>query len=567
VIEVDAGGVARRRGLVGAAAAVASALVALAAWTLLTPVAVLRQQLNVLQWWSLETCVAIGVVLAVAVLRQLSGRIERQDALAVALPLITGLTLTLAAAPRTNRIFYDEQIYQNIGQNLADLRRAQLCNDGAIQDGRLRCSSAEYNKQPYAYPHLLSVAYQLFGVGPTPAFIVNAAAMGLSICLVYLVVVVLFADRIAAFFAALLFSLTPQQIVWSASAAVEPSASAACVAALLAAAWFVRSRTTVSLAATAVAAAYAIQFRPESLLIVPVIALLIWLCARQEFGERRMWWAGLLFVALASVHVAHTAAIRNEGWGTTQARMSLSYVRGNLMANGWFYLTDRRFPALYSVLALVGLPGRRDWAARLTVAWYFVSFFAVALVFYAGSYNYGADVRYSLATYPPLMIAAGLGLSRVVGWIGQPRLQRAAVAGLAVAVAAQFAWYLPAVRSADDGAWAARADVQFAGSLVRDLPPNAYVLTQNPGMFQVWGVSAGQVSMAVADPARLDALAARYTGGLYFHWNFWCNVEDPVQQRFCTRLLELRTADLVREQRVRDQRFALYRLRASADSP
>ncbi|HEY4609320.1 MAG TPA: hypothetical protein VIH06_08955, partial [Ilumatobacteraceae bacterium] len=109
--------------------------------------------------------------------------------------------------------------------------------------------------------------------------------------------------------------------------------------------------------------------------------------------------------------------------------------------------------------------------------------------------------------------------------------------------------------------------VQFAGSLVRDLPPNAYVLTQNPGMFQVWGVSAGQVSMAVADPARLDALAARYTGGLYFHWNFWCNVEDPVQQRFCTRLLELRTADLVREQRVRDQRFALYRLRASADSP
>ena len=63
-------------------------------------------------------------------------------------------------APRTNRIFYDEQIYQNIGQNLADLRRAQMCNDGTIEDGRLRCSSGEYNKQPYAYPHLLSLVYR-----------------------------------------------------------------------------------------------------------------------------------------------------------------------------------------------------------------------------------------------------------------------------------------------------------------------------------------------------------------------------------------------------------------------
>jgi hypothetical protein len=566
VIRADAAAVSRRRAPIAGLAAIAAGLVALFAWILLTPVPVLRQQLNVSQWWALETCVAVGIALSIAVLREISAHLERRDVLAVALPLMIGVTLTLAVAPRTNRIFYDEQIYQNIGQNFADLRRAQMCNDGAIQGGRLHCSNAEYNKQPYAYPHLLSLVYQLFGVGPAAAFIVNAAAMGLSICLVYLVVIVLFSDRLAAFFAALMMALTPQQLIWSASAAVEPSASAACLAALLAAAWFVRSRSTASLAGTAVAAAYAIQFRPESLLIVPVIVLMLWRGARQEFGRRRMWWAGLLFVGLASVHFAHTAAIRNEGWGTTQARMSLSYVAGNLNANGWFYLADRRFPALYTALALLGLPGRRDGAARLTIAWYFLLFFAIALVFYAGSYNYGADVRYSLATYPPLMIAAGLGSSRLIGWLAGVRLQPVAVAGLVAAIALQFGWYLPVVTSADDGAWAARADVQFAGSLVKDLPPNAYVLTQNPGMFQVWGVSAGQVSLAVADPARLDALAAQYTGGLYFHWNFWCNVQDPVQQRFCTRILELRTGDLVREQRVRDQRFALYRLGRSAVS-
>ena len=40
------------------------------------------------------------------------------------------------------------------------------------------------------------------------------------------------------------------------------------------------------------------------------------------------------------------------------------------------------------------------------MAWYFCPVLRDALVFYAGSYNYGADVRYSLATYPPLMIWA-----------------------------------------------------------------------------------------------------------------------------------------------------------------
>ena len=64
----------------------------------------------------------------------------------------SALALTLFVAPRTNRIFYDEQIYQGIGQNLADLRLAQMCNDGSVEYGRLQCASGEYNKQPYAYP-------------------------------------------------------------------------------------------------------------------------------------------------------------------------------------------------------------------------------------------------------------------------------------------------------------------------------------------------------------------------------------------------------------------------------
>jgi hypothetical protein len=130
---------------------------------------------------------------------------------------------------------------------------------------------------------------------------------------------------------------------------------------------------------------------------------------------------------------------------------------------------------------------------------------------------------------------------------------------VAAALAFQFLWYMPVVRATTEEAWAARADVRFAETLVGSLPPNSYVLTHNPGMFHLWGINAGQMSLIVDQPGRLPILAARYAGGVYLHWNFWCNVADPVQQSFCHRAREIGTTSLVREYRERDQRFALYR--------
>ena len=536
-------------------------LAALLTWVLRTPGPSLREQLKILQFWSLESCVFLGLAVSTVALQDVPRLLDRRDILRMALLMAVALGLTVGLPPRTNRIYYDEQIYQNAGQNLADLRRAQMCNDGTVQHGRLRCSSGEYNKQPYAYPHLLSLAYRLFGVGTTTAFVLNAIVMAVTVGLLYLLVFILFSDRIAAFFAALLLALTPEQLVWSASAAVEPSAALACVAALLAAACFVRSRSTASLDGVALASAYAVQFRPESFLIVPVVVMLLWQRTREEFRRPRLWWAGLLFLAFVAVDVGHMVAVRNEGWGTTQERMSLNYVADNLRVNGWFYLADARFPMTYTLLALLGLSGWRAESGRMAMACYFLLFFGIALPFYAGSYDFGADIRYSLATYPPMAILAGLGLARLVRWVERFRPGLFAWQGLTVAIACQFLWYAPVVRATTDGAWAARADVQFAKSLVPDLRGNSYVLTHNPGMFQVWGINAGQMSLAVTNPAYLDELTIRFTDGVYLHWNFWCNVQDPIQQKFCDRVLYLRPAEPVRDYRERDQHYILYRLK------
>jgi hypothetical protein len=532
---------------------------AVVAWPLVTRADRLIDQLKAVQFWSLEACAVLVVALGLPALKGALRDASRQDGVRIAGLMALAAALTLFVAPRTNRIYYDEHIYQGIGHNLADLKRAQVCNDATVQYGRLQCQYAEYNKQPYAYPHVLSVLYRLVGARSWVAHAVNAAAMALTTAAVYLLVWLLFGDRLAAWYAGLLVALTPEQILWSATAAVEPTASLSAVAALVFVAHACRGASGVALFAAAAAVAYAVQFRPESFLIVPVAGVLIWPRARRELGSVRLWWAGLLFLALSAVHIAHLFAVRDAGWGTSAARLSVGYLAQNFTTNGAFFVLDERFPVAFTLLAVVGLGGRTFRAERLAMALYFLLFFGIFLLFYAGSYNYGADVRYSLLTVPAVAVLGGLGAARVARWFAGGAGTRAAA--VTAALCLQFLWYLPLVRATGEEAWAARADVSFARRFARELPSNAYVLTHNPGMFHLWGVSAGQLSLVSSNPQYLDFLIDRYSAGVYVHWNFWCNVQEPVQPAFCRTALQLRPTELAREHRERDQHFAFYRLK------
>jgi len=194
------------------------------------------------------------------------------------------------------------------------------------------------------------------------------------------------------------------------------------------------------------------------------------------------------------------------------------------------------------------------------MAAYFLVYFAVGLLFYAGSYNYGADVRYSLMTYPPIAVLGGLGAATLIRLVTRLRPGVPARALMISAVGFQFLWYAPVVRATTEEGWAARADVRFARSLTSELPRNSYVLTQNPGMFHLWGINAGQMSLIVRNPPYLRFLTERYTGGVYVHWNFWCNVPDPVQRELCREAVAANPAEVVREYRERDQHYVLYRM-------
>ena len=85
--------------------------------------------------------------------------IDRRVWILVVLIFVLGTYLRVSVAPNTHRLYYDEDIYLNIGQNIAKEGRTILCNYG----NRQKCVEGIYNKQPNGYPFLMSFIF--FGGG------------------------------------------------------------------------------------------------------------------------------------------------------------------------------------------------------------------------------------------------------------------------------------------------------------------------------------------------------------------------------------------------------------------
>jgi hypothetical protein len=120
---------------------------------------------------------------------------------------------------------------------------------------------------------------------------------------------------------------------------------------------------------------------------------------------------------------------------------------------------------------------------------------------------------------------------------------------------------MPHVRTIGEEACQARADHRYAKQMAAQLPENSMVLTHNPNMFLLWGKNAAQASIATHNKPLIDHFFQRYTGGVYFHYNYWCNVDNPKEETFCRNILNDYEHAAVATHEEHGYTFALYRLK------
>jgi hypothetical protein len=190
---------------------------------------------------------------------------------------------------------------------------------------------------------------------------------------------------------------------------------------------------------------------------------------------------------------------------------------------------------------------------------WFLLFWGVFLFFYAGSYYYGADIRFSLMAFPPFALLAGVGLFNFDSWI-KKRFGKGTLFSLIV-IALAFLAFAPKASTVGQEAWAARYDHYYAKVMLKSVPPNSIIFTHNPSIFLFWGASSAQASiLAGYDQNGLNGLRMSFPGGVYFHYNFWCNVSDPLQQSFCKSILDKFPHSEVAKYQERDYTYILYKI-------
>jgi hypothetical protein len=518
--------------------------------------------------WGLNACVVLGVAGLAGVARLVFSWLDRRQ-----IAQILGVTVLAwvlcGLAPRTHRIFFDEQIYMQIGQSYAHTGKLTAANYARAEFGHFELYAGETNKQPQGWPYVYGQVARWLGVSPGLGQDINRAAVALGAGLLCLA---LFSAPWtlppgAPFAAGLAWGLTPLVPFWGRTASVEPTAATSAILAFCAAIIYARARSKSPplgrpAAATLLAAttAFAGYFRPESLLVFPLVAVVLWAEEDDFVYDALAWGALVLAVALLTPNIAQLWSMREESWGATDGRrFDLAFLGENLRANGGYFFAGREFPQIGTLLALAGIGWllARARAALVVLAVWFAFSWGVFIFFYAGGYHYGASNRFGVVSAAPVAIAMGIGFAAV-----RHRCRgRPAWLGLLFGVVA-LGWSagMDIVPQFGREAIEVQEEVGFVDAQARSLPSGSLVISHAPSMWLIEGRNS--TTWQEITPllfGHLHELTNQYPGGIYVHYGFWDNVEPHRADAAARILVDFKAREVARFETYA-MVFGIYRL-------
>ncbi|MCX6709767.1 MAG: glycosyltransferase family 39 protein [Candidatus Woesearchaeota archaeon] len=497
-------------------------------------------------------------------------KIERKTWLIIGIILILALCIRVFVAPHDHRIYYDEDIYLNIAQNIATQGKSCVCDYGTPKE----CFSCIYNKQPYGSPAFYSIFFMIFGVSEKVAFAVSVATSIIGILIIFLISYLLFKKEDIALYSALAFSLIPIHILWSATQSLDIIFLFFSSLAILMLLLYIKKKSACLAFAFFLALSYASQIRPESLLMAPVAAV-FFIALDNDLAKtitsRKFLFALSIFLIMIFPTIQHTLNMRNEDWGAYNGeKFSLGSIKGNIIANSGFFFENTRFPLFFTIASIIGLIAgvfsfKRKVFPFLT---WFLLFFFIFIPFYAGSFNYGQDVRFSLNLYPAVAIFSGLGfyfLSRIIkGLIEKNHIEkrvRASEGAVLIVtlciIAITIVPFLDKISYFGEESWESQFYHDF---IVRNAPEikNCIVVSHVTSLFILNGVPSIQTHMAV-DNETMKELKSRYDC-ILFDEGYWC-VNDPFHREgICKQFKDQNSLSIYKQETKRDRTYTLYQV-------
>jgi hypothetical protein len=369
--------------------------------------------------------------------------------------------------------------------------------------------------------------------------------------------------------ACLSYIVIPVNLQWFNTCAAEPSTVFFTSLAILSSLIYLRDKKPINLLFFLTCLAFSLSFRTESFLIAPLVGLIYLIKEPRVFKRKELYIFGILFLFLCSALLLHLYSARGVSWGAEHGpKLSPDYLRWNLPTNVLFYLNNIYFPMILSILVLIGSFSYKfieKFKDKLILLIWFLTFWGVFLFFYAGSYAFseGLSIRFSLLSYVPLAIFAGLGITSLANLLNAKT--KSIKITLIFFVVFASSWFIPFIKSKTKGEGElCRMDREYAMEFAELLPPNSIIYTHNPNMFLINKKSAIQTSAETYQPGTIRQHLNRFRGGVYIHYNYWSDVSySDLQRQFTSNILERYDYKIIKEYYYKNHKYGLYRITGS----
>jgi len=487
-------------------------------------------------------------------------KIKKSTWIILIIILLFGFYLRMFVAPHSHHIFFDEDIYLNIAQNIANEGKACLCNYGDTEN----CFNCISNKQPYGLSAFYAIFFFLFGVSETIAVNVSVIIATFSILLVFLVSYLIFKKEKLSVYSALVFTLIPIHIRWSVTQALGPLLVFFSLLTILLFLIYLEKRNMFILFAFFCTLAYTCQIRPESMLMAVVAASFFIFMDNKIFKTVRDWKfliALALFLILILPTVEHTDNMKYDNWGASGDMFSKDIIKRNLADNSKFFVENTRFPLIFTIFSIIGIIfGLYKYPKKIIpfIIW-FLFFFAIFIPFYAGSFNYGKDVRFSLNLYPSIAIFSGLGfyslnLILLKKFKQKKELTKSSMHILIMLlILLSFIPFIGLVSNYGEKGWDAKATHDFAVSEAQNIK-NCIVISKVPSMFLVSGVPSIQLFL-VSD--KMMKLHKEYDCVMFYE-GYWCINFPEDDEGVCSNFKNDYNLKIYKSSQTRDKTYTFY---------
>ncbi len=461
--------------------------------------------------------------------RNLFKKIDRKTWIALLLIFLVGFSLRVFVAPQVHRLYYDEDIYLDIGYNIAKNGKASYCTYGNQE----ACYEAFYMKQPNGYPFLMSGVF-LFGGDESTAHCATAIISSLTIISIFFISYLLFKNKKISLFSTLIFSLVPVAIRWAPTTTSDTVFIFFTSLTVLGFLSYFKSDKTSILMFSFFSLAYAIQMRPEGLLLIILIIFMFLLIKKnllQSILKVDFLLILLVFSILIVPHLIHSNSVKDENWGTEGDKLGTEYIFDNFEDNGIFFFDNVRFPVFFTILAFLGLAYDKMWKKKLFLASWFLIFFGLYLLFYAGSFDYGVDVRFSLTMYVPIAILGGCGaflisknINKVLKiFFDKKWISHIGLIAATVCVVSSFIPFIGFVSSTGERAWDARLCHDFLVEKLNELDDNCLIITMIPSVVEINGKNFMHTEF-VADQSLMNRLLTE-NNCVFYYEDYWTYVQ------------------------------------------